>query len=89
MQQTPLEILYPRSCAVGFHYNPAAMPLFSRVHPPTQKPVLIQALQPEAGVERLDIGVICRFPQADEVQLDMIPISPKIHILRDELWTIV
>jgi hypothetical protein len=54
----------------------------------TQKPVLVQTLLPEPTVERLDISVIRRLPGAAEVELHVIPVSPQIYVLRDELWAV-
>jgi hypothetical protein len=55
----------------------------------THKPVLIQTLQPEPGVERLDIGVVRGLAGTAEVKFDVIPVSPEIDILGDELRAVV
>lgn len=55
----------------------------------THEPVLIQTLQPQPGIEGLDISVVRRLAGTAKVKLDVIPVSPQIDILRDELRTVV
>jgi hypothetical protein len=53
------------------------------------KPVLIQAVLPQAAVERLDTGIIRRFTWAAELQCNALGVRPGVQRFRDELWTIV
>jgi len=54
-----------------------------------QEPVLIEAFLPEPAVEGLDISVVRRLPRSGKVQSDVIPVSPKIDVLRDEFRAII
>jgi len=51
--------------------------------------MLIQALETETGIERLDVSVIRRLARSGEVQLNMILSYPQVHILRNELWSVI
>ncbi len=51
--------------------------------------MLIQTLQIEPGVEGLDLGFIGELAGTAEVKLYVIPISPHIDILRDELGAVI
>jgi hypothetical protein len=51
--------------------------------------VLIQTLQPEPGIEGLDIDVVRGLAGTAEVKLHVIPIGPQIDILRNELRAVV
>jgi hypothetical protein len=55
----------------------------------TQKPRFIQALQTETGIKGLDVSVIRRLARSGEVQLNMIPVSLQVHVLRDKLWSVI
>ncbi len=55
----------------------------------THKPVLVQTLEPESGIERLDISVVSRLTRPAEVELDVALVSPKVNILRDEFGAVI
>ena len=54
-----------------------------------QEPMLVQTLQTEPGIERLDKRVVRRLARTAEVQLHFVPVRPQVQILRDELRTVV
>lgn len=43
------------------------------------KPVLVQAFIPEIAVEALHVTIIYRFSGANELELDLVCISPGVH----------
>jgi hypothetical protein len=49
----------------------------------------VEALRPEAPVERLNEGVVGRFSGAREVQRDALHIGPEIEIPADELGSLI
>ena len=54
-----------------------------------QESVGVQALCPEATVERLDEGVVRRLAGAGEVQFDALRVSPQVQIRTDKLCPLV
>ena len=54
-----------------------------------QEPVLVQTLLTEPSSERLDEGVVRRFPGPDEVQLDSVQVRPLVQTLGGELRAVV
>jgi hypothetical protein len=49
--------------------------------------MLVQALGPEAAIERIDEGIVCRLAGAREVDRDPALIGPEIHVARDGVNT--
>lgn len=62
--------------------------LFGRIRK-GQEPVRVQALAAEASVERLDEGVVGRFPRAGEVQCDALGIGSQVEVAADELGPLI
>ena len=54
-----------------------------------KEPVFVQALLPEAAVERLDEGVVRGLARPAEVQFYTVQVSPLVQSLRSELRVIV
>jgi hypothetical protein len=77
----------------------AVGPFFAAIPPPSfdlvlgiiqaKKPVLIEVFLPEPAIKGFEISVIRRLPRPGEIQSDMILISPKIDVFRDELRAVV
>ena len=54
-----------------------------------QEPVRIQALRPQAPIERLDESVVRRLPRPAEIQRDVVLVSPQIEVARDEFGSLI
>ena len=55
----------------------------------THEPVHIQAFIPELAVETLHVGIIDRFPRANEMKLNPTLIRPCIQGVADKLGAVV
>lgn len=54
-----------------------------------QEPVLVQALLAEPAMETLDAAVLHRPARGNEVQRDLVRVSPLVQCLRRELGAVV
>jgi hypothetical protein len=97
-QGTPIGARLVLHMPPASHYRERCGAFFVVIPPPcfnlvpgiiqAEEPVLIEAFLPEPAVKGLDIGVVRRLPGPGEVQRDMVPVSPEIDVLGDELWAI-
>ena len=53
------------------------------------EPVHVQALLPQAPVERLNVGIIRRLARPRELQGNLVGIRPEIYQAPGKFWTIV
>ena len=51
--------------------------------------MLVETFDPKFAIEAFDVGVLCRLPWLNEVQLDAIRVRPGIEGFADELRAIV
>jgi hypothetical protein len=78
-------------CAIWAHLIVVSAPilhLFGRVRK-RQEPVGIQALRPEAAVERFDVGIVVRFSRPAEVERDALGVGPQIEVAGDEFRVLI
>ncbi len=54
-----------------------------------QEPVRIQALRPQAPLERLDERVVGRLPGATEIERDVVLVGPQVEVSRDEFRSLI